>query len=653
MATGQPKSEYEKTHTSIIGTGPDSNLSRYIQDIWTGFKASRQPWEILWEELWRNFLGEYQSSTVWRKETEGVAGKSQAFVKLTALKCNTAHSKLIDVLFSGRDEVPFDLEPIYFNELGLSIDEAKDYAKKAKDKIREHFKDIEFEEIVDTGILELAILGTAVLKGPIIETRKKQRIRMRTVGGIPVNELDQNVQPYEMSEEMENVAVIDHVPIWEYYTDINAKSPQDAIGEIHFQRMLPEKFRQLAYQGGYIRENVLAASRQAADTDPEDKRYIQLGDNYMGVHGVKDKRISCLEFQGLVPVGYLREAGCGNIPEDWDAEEDREAIVVLGGDGTVLKVCLNPLGRRQFFVCPYKKRPHVIYGVGVAEMMRDSQRIINSAIRLIIDNKAISGVGMVAINIDRINTRRTKDLKVYPAKTWYVKGNFAPKEAIDTVSFTDVTQGLRELVEMFERFSDEETGIPKYTSGEQDTFLNKTAAGMSMLMTQANINLKTVLKNVDNYWIEPIVEAYYSLISVMEDTPTIPLKVKAMGSDCLIAKELKMENYMKFMQVTSNPQDAIFMDRVKLMKNIARILETDEVMRSDEEIKDIMKQMTLMGQAPKDLRERVDIDKLYKYMTRLEQAQVLKQLGIEPDMTRKEPITDIAPQGMAVYGGEV
>lgn len=644
----QPQTEYAKTNPiPLADYGTASNLTSYIRNIFESFKTARKPWETIWEECWYNYLGQYRTDLNWRKKTEGKGANSKIFIKISTLKCNTAHSKLIDVLFAGKGEVPFDLQGINIEKLGLDPEAAKVITTEAKSRLASHFKYIELEELLDTAILELTILGTGVVKGPIVERRKKYEVVQRKVGGIPVSELDNTVNPHELKTIFETVPVLDHIPLWEYYVDVNAKNTRDSIGEIHFQRLLPEKFRQLKNQGGYIKENVMEAARRATSTDPDDLRRIQLADNFMGEQGDKDRRVSTLEYWGLVPAQYLKEAGC-ELPDDVEEESDIEALVVLAADGIVCKACVNPFGRRPFYVCPYKARPGIIYGMGVAEAMRDSQKMINSSARMIIDNKALSGNGMVAVNLNRLDIKKTGICEVYPRKTWYVKGNFAPRDAIDSVTFADVTGGLRELMEMFERFADEETGMPKYTQGQQDSFLNKTAAGMSMLMTQSNINLKTVLKNIDNYWIEPIVEAFYSWFSNFEpdpNTPVINMKIVARGSDSLIAKELKMENYMKFMQITANPQDAIFMDRVKLMKNIARILETDDVMRTDEEIKNLMATMSQAANTPKDLREMLDIDRLYPYLARSEQMQILQQIGVKPDESLQGAITDVVPPG--------
>ena len=620
-----------------------SGLSQYVKDIFEEFRQARIPYEELWKECWYNFLGQYQPELVWRKKTEGTKGRSRIFIKLTTVKCHTAHSKISDVLFSGRNVMPFDVEVLEPQRLGVPVEVVQEAERRMKERLKDHFKRIWLKKKMDVAVLEMAIFGTAVLKGPVVRMERRPAVRLKTISNIPVTEFDSNLSPYEMVMVNEMVPDIDRVPIWNYFVDPNARTNRDSIAEIHFERMNPARFRMLAGMRGFDAEAVkVAAERAVATTEDEELRYVQLGENYAGEFGQKDKRVSVLEYWGLVPVALLKEAGCEGL-EGYRDGESVEAKVVLGADGVVLKACVNHLGIRPFFVCPWKEKPGQIYGTGVAEAMRDSQKMINSAARLIIDNKALSGNGMVAINLDRINTKRTKNLDVYAGKTWYIKGNFSPREVIDSVAFPDVTYGLRELMEMFERFADEETGIPKYTHGLQDSFLNKTATGMSMLMTQANINLKTVIENIDDYWIEPIVEAFGQWMQEFGEDPLLrmPFRYKATGTDSMIAKEIKMENYMRFLQITSNPQDAIFMDRVKLMKQIARLLETEDVLRSDDEIEKLLQQMGQLAESPADLRQRVSIEKLYPMLTRGEQIQILKQIGIEPD----EEVNQPAPQG--------
>lgn len=637
-------------------SSPDNGngaLSGYILDIFKDFKTSRLPFEEIWRECTFNFLGKYQQETTWKKK-EGEGKRSRIFIKLTTLKVNTAHSRIIDASMSGRKNIPFDCEPVQVEENGINPDDALKMAKQFKKKLQDHFKYIELPERMNLAVHEMCMLGTAVMKGPIIDAKKVPQVQQRVVAGMPLRDVDPSANPFKITTKIEMTPIIDHIPLWEYYVDANAKSNRGSIGEIHFQRLLPSQFKRLALAGGYDSAKVKEAARRVSVNDKDDHRWEMMADNYMGDQGKKDEKVPVLEYWGLVPVQMLVEAGV-ELPDDPDlTEEDSiEALVVLAADGIVIKATLNPLGFRPFYVAPYKKVPHQVYGVGVAELMRDSQKMINSAARLYVDNKALSGNGILGINIDRIDLKRTGPIELYTGKTIYVKGNFAPRDALDLLTLPDITNGIREMIELFERFADEETGIPKYTSGDQGSFLNKTATGISMLMTASNVNLKSVMQNIDDYFIEPIVEGFYQWFMEMDGDQSmkLPLKIKASGTDSLMAKELQIENLMKFMQLTSAPQDAVFTDRPKLIQLIAELLETENILLPEEKIKEIIETAAKMADKPKDVREMVRLDALFQFMFGSEQAQILSELGVQPDPKRMGMTPQIAAGGVIPGGG--
>lgn len=625
-------------------TSDNGEIAKYVLDIFEAFKTSRAPYEEKWIECQLNYLGQYQENTKWRKN-EGKGRRSRIFVKLTTLKCNTAHSRIVDSFLSGRKNLPFDVEPVAPEKYGINPETAVKQAQQFKKDLEQHFKLINLPDKINGGVLEQAVLGTAVLKGPLIESREKTVVSQRTVAGIPVNQLDKSMNPFQMERQTEDVPVIDHMPLWEYYVDANAKSTKESIGEIHFQRMLPANFLKLAVAGGYDRKAVKEAKRRATSYDPNDKTREMMGDNWTGAQGNKDNKISVLEYWGLVPVGMLRSYGLKDIPEDMDEDDSIEALIVLAADGIVIKCCLNPLGFRPFFVCPYKKIPHQIYGEGVAGLMRDSQKMINSATRMMIDNKALSGNGIIGMVWNKIDWKKTGGADIYPGKVFYFKDGTNINEAMHQITFNDITNGLRELIELFERFSDEETGIPKYTTGDSGSFLNKTAAGMSMLMTASNVNLKSVMQNIDDFWIERIVEAFYHWFMEMgeDQSNKIPLKIKATGADSLMAKEMKLENLLKAKQMTNGQPAALFIDDPKFWREVFNILEISDVVRTDEQIKMIMDEAGKQSKQGKDLRELIRIDAIFAMLSGKEQAQILLEMGIEPDPSRQGITPTIAP----------
>ena len=104
---------------------------------------------------------------------------------------------------------------------------------------------------------------------------------------------------------------------------------------------------------------------------------------------------------------------------------------------------------------------------------------------------------------------------------------------------------------------------------------------------------------------------------------------------------------MKFLQVTSAPYDAIFQDRPKIMRIIARLLDVEEGMKTEQECEAIVNEMSKIAQTPKDIREMLEIDKIYPFLSRFEQMQVLTMLGIQPDPNAPA----LPPDKMAALGG--
>lgn len=612
-----------------------SALCRYIDDIFQNFKSARAPWDDVAEECWRNYMGEYQSSTIWNKK-EGEGRRSRIFVKVTQLKCNTAHAKIMDALGPN--------PPFSVNSYGDTVKQVDKYVveevvRQKKKFIEDYLKKIKFRDVLSNGVLDATIYPLFILKGPILTSRPKTKIIPRTFRGMPISAIDKSVEPFEVVTEYEDVWVIDHIPYWEYYGDPNVGENKKSIGEIHYQRLLPAEVRALANTTGYNKEAVLRAAESAStsyDTS-SDHKDVQQGDQYAGEQGEKDKRVPIVEYWGLVPVKMLREYEV-EVPKDYSDDDDAEAVVVKS-ENNIFKAEFNYIGRRPFKKAQFRKRPHTLYGDSVAMLMRDSQKIINSAMRLMIDNKALSGSGMVVWNTHKLDLHRMAKSgenpgDIYPNKGIFTKAGVDAREAVQQLTFQDVTAGLRELVEFGMRFADEETAIPKFTHGEQDTFLNKTATGISMLMNASNVNLKSFMRNIDDQIIEPIIEDLDHIFSITGEYPPglrLPIKITAEGSMSLVAKEIMVENLMRALQIISNPMYAGVANANKAVELIMKHLDLGELVNSPEEQAQIKE---AISKKQDNMQEFVDIDKLFPMLSPMEQAQILMSIGIQPDQRR-------------------
>lgn len=618
----------------------DAGLSCYVMDLFQEFKNGRRPFEDKATEWWNNFLSQYQSGKTWRTK-EGEGNRSRIFVKVTQQKCYTAHAKTMDAIGT---EIPFDFEPLdnldYQQIPPEQVVEAIRYRKRY---VSDYLKFTKAIDSVDDVVLSATIMPAAILKGPIRIVERQAVVKRRMIMGMPAEQVSPEFPPYMIVMEPVEKYIFEEVPFWDYYVDCNVKKTGHSVGEIHYKRMKPQDFRDLMDDPGYDAEQMKAAI-QAIETltsalpdMDNDKTQEMLGDKFNGFEAIKDKKIPVVEFQGLVCAKKLREFGGPDaVPEDIPDDHDVEAFVtvVAAGNNPVIRAQFNYFGYRQFMVVGVKKIPNTVYKNSTAGLMDDSQSVINSSTRILIDNKALSGNGCLWVNKDKIDWNKTGNAEVYPRKTFFGKGGATKDESIGSITFPDVSLGLKDLMMMFMQIADDETGIPKYSQGDASSnFLNKTATGMSMIMGAANVNLKPFLRNLDESVFEPMVERLDALFSLLGKYPAqfnIPLKIRATGTVSLIARELIVENAIKLLQITQNPQDATIVKRRELIKDIADKLGLAKFTNNDQEMQRI-EMMLMQQQAKMKAEPKVDIDKLFPYMSRIEQAQVLQSIGIQPD----------------------
>jgi hypothetical protein len=126
----------------------------------------------------------------------------------------------------------------------------------------------------------------------------------------------------------------------------------------------------------------------------------------------------------------------------------------------------------------------------------------------------MEGKGMALLGtaaVDRSAFMPTEDFRKYPGKVYQFKPGLSPEQKQAAIQFQvepDITGGWLDVIRMSEQFSDDDTGITKYTQGDDSRNLNKTASGISMIMSASSLPMKEVIQNIDAMWIEPIVECY-------------------------------------------------------------------------------------------------------------------------------------------------
>ena len=216
--------------------------------------------------------------------------------------------------------------------------------------------------------------------------------------------------------------------------------------------------------------------------------------------------------------------------------------------------------------------------------MRDCANMCNYAARAMANNMGIASGPQVGVNIDRLPPG--EDLtQMFPWKIWQFT-NDPMGSAAKPMEFFQPQSMSGELMAIFDKFSmraDEDTGIPRYITGDSAGIggAGRTASGMSMLMSNAGKTIKQVIFNIDTYVTKPLIERLYFYNMQYADDPDLKgdVNIVARGANSLVVKDAAQVRRNEFLQVVlSSPvvQQIVGMEGIAaLLHEQAKTLDMD------------------------------------------------------------------------------
>jgi len=135
------------------------------------------------------------------------------------------------------------------------------------------------------------------------------------------------------------------------------------------------------------------------------------------------------------------------------------------------------------------------------------------------------------------------------------------------------------LFDKSRQLADESTGIPSFSHGQTGVMgVGRTASGMSMLMGAAAQNIKTVVKNIDDYLLAPLGRAMFAFNMQFDFDPEAngDLAIIAKGTESLMRNEIRSQKLMQVMQMGANPAMAPMIKFDYILREIAASLDLDE-----------------------------------------------------------------------------
>ena len=598
-----------------------NSLAGVIKAKFQASENARQFDEKRWLRAYRNYRGIYGNDMAFT-ESE----KSKVFVKITKTKVMAAYGQIIEVLFSS-GKFPLGIDPTVMPE------DIAEYAHVAKESqpaeeqevrspygfpgdgndlepgatfdsilggLREEYGKANFSEgpskdgrsepqispaeisaknmerlihdqlgessatsVFRHSLFEMALLGTGIVKGPFSYDKLSHKW-----------EKDRETGTNVYNPKSKLVPRIEAVSCWDFYPDPDAVTVDDADYIIERHNYTKTQLRDLMnrpfFRADAVRECLAMGPNYEARGYESSLLDRETTDEF-------DKnRYEILEFWGYLDKELAEQAGL-EIDDDMD-ELDELSVNCWVCNGKILRLVINPFtpARLPYMVCPYEINPYQFFGVGIPENMDDAQTIMNGHARMAIDNLALAG--NLVFDVDETMLVPGQDMNVFPGKI-FRRQSGQPGQSIHGVKFPNTANENLMMFDRFRQLADESTGIPSYshgTTGVQST--TRTAAGMSMLMGAAALNIKTVVKNIDDYLLRPLGESMFAWnMQFNEDTPEIrgDLDVKARGTSSLMQKEVRSQRLMTFLQTASNQNLAPFVKWHSVLSEIAKSLDIE------------------------------------------------------------------------------
>ena len=602
----------------FVPKDPKEELAGYVTEKFKSAEDSRLYDEQRWLNSYRQYRGLYSTDTQFT-ETE----KSQVFIKITKTKVLAAYGQIIDVLFAGQrfplgveatripkgvdEAVHFDpkepenaldeLNNVYgfpgdgkdiprgatqesLQQLNLGAHEddlaeitdklkqgpgltptaqtyypAQKAAKRMEKTILDQLEESNASKHLRTVAFEMALFGTGILKGPFAFDKEKANW-----------DEEGNYNP-----ESETVPRVESVSIWNFYPDYDANNMSEAEYVIERHKLSHSELRNLK-------------NRPYFDTDAIDE-CAEMGYNYVRKWWESDlrdnetsynvDRFEVLEFWGNIDKTMAEDAGL-EIPKDYK-NVDTLQVNLWVCNNKILRLVVNPFTPKRIPYCasPYEINPYSFFGVGLAENMSDTQTLMNGFMRMAVDNAVLSG--NLVFEIDETNLVPGQDLQVYPGKVFRRQGG-APGQALFGTKYPNVSSENMMMFDKARALADDATGIPSYSHGQTGVAgTGRTAAGISMLMGAAQLSIKSVVKNLDDYLLQPLGEALFAFNMQFDFDPEArgDLEIKARGTESLMKNEVRSQRLLQLLQMSGNAAVAPYLKIPVILRELGAAMDLD------------------------------------------------------------------------------
>ncbi len=195
---------------------------------------------------------------------------------------------------------------------------------------------------------------------------------------------------------------------------------------------------------------------------------------------------------------------------DVDKDGLLEDCIITQANNIVLSVDLNPYRRPPFRIGVAIPESHKIPGIPFAQILGEDQKTMTNLKRLVQDSSAQATYQNPITDDPNMFNMLVSRKPMQP-----ILGN---PQRITTLETQAPNQFILKAIEMAESDIENKTGVTKYNQGLDSDSLNKTATGVSMIMTAAQQRLRMLARNIGNNALKGMIRDFIYINQKWPDT---------------------------------------------------------------------------------------------------------------------------------------
>lgn len=415
-------------------------------------------------------------------------------------------------------------------------EEAERKAKKAESRVDDWLQECQYHAELRKMFDDAAKLGSGVVKGPV---PVKRRVSMweRDEAGVDILVMKEEIKPATM-----------RIDPWNLFPDYPACGESIHNGSFiwEYDQISERKLEDLKGLPGYI-DSQIAKCLEEGPTGKGD------GSQRTDMQARSSKTLYDIwYFHGMIKAEELMAAGC-------DCGEDRKstypAKLTMVND-RVINAALNPLdnGAFPYDIIPWKRRPGMPWGMGLARQVRTPQRIVVGATRRLMDNAGLASGPMIVVRRGTVPQNGVWEIE--PLKVWEEGDETAGQAGppVSSVVIPMMQVELTNIIQLGMKMAEDVTGMPALMQGQQGSAPD-TVGGMTILNNNANAVLRRIARAFDACITEPHIRRYYAWLMQYGEDPDEKgdFQIVARGSTALVERDIQSREMITVLQLCLNP----------------------------------------------------------------------------------------------------